>query len=346
MHPRRYSRLCGSPFAWGLTVKHEVLYVATDDGGTLPVIDVTHPAFAVSTSDAELAILSEQFVQGSKRRQEMLPALRDALKSSLLGRGLLAASKSVLSGISTYLLKLGPDNLGAGAQPIDRSIAESFPVLTVRIRLQDMARLLADGLKPCLAAHPERPLLLVNIGGGPAADSWNALISLHHEPFDLPAGWETVIAVLDVDEAGPAFGARAIAALRVLSAPLERLEIGLRYIRYDWGHAECLREALDQLEAGRATCAISSEGALFEYGSDTEIITNLEALHFGTAPDARVVGSVTRDGEPVRCSQTAHGVASRPRTMEAFGRLVERAGWGMERIIERPFSYHVRLVKN
>ncbi len=307
-------------------MESEVLHAATDDGETLPVIDVTHPAFAVSTSDGELAVLSDEFVQGAKQRQEMLPALRDALKGSFLGRGLLAASGGVLSGMSTYLLKLGPNNLGARAQPIDRSIAESFPVLTARIRLQDMAQLLAEGLKLCLASRPERPLLFVNIGGGPAADSWNALISLRNEHFDLLEGRKAVIAVLDVDEPGPAFGARAISALCSSGAPLCGLAIDSQYIRYDWAHAHRLGEALDNLEAGHATCAISSEGGLFEYGSDAEILANLEALRFGTSPDARVVGSVTRDGEPVRCSQTANGVASRPRTIEAFRRLAERQG--------------------
>jgi len=274
----------------------------------------------------------------------MLPALRDALKNSLLGPGLLAASGGVLSGMSTYLLKLGPNNLGARATPIDRSIAESFPVLTARIRLQEVARLLADGLKLCLASHPERPLLFVNIGGGPAADSWNSLILLRNEQVDLLAGRKTVIAVLDVDESGPAFGARAIAALCSAGAPLYGLAIDLRAIRYDWAHADRLGEALGNLEAAHATCAISSEGGLFEYGSDAEIIANLEALRSGTAPDARVVGSVTRDGEPARCSQTANGVASRPRTIEAFRQLAEQAGWSLESVIERPFSYHVRLV--
>jgi len=323
----------------------DLLYATTNDGAALAVIDVTHPAFAVSVSEAELAAMAEQFVREAKQRLEMLPALREGLKSSLLGRGLMAASGSVLTGISTYLLKLGPDNLGAGAQPIDRAIAASFPALTARIRLQDMARLLADRLTPSLIAEPERPLLLVNIGGGPAADSWNALIHLSREHLNLLSRREIIIAVLDVDENGPAFGARAIAALRGPGAPLERLELSLRYVRYDWVKGERLRQALDALNAARAVSAISSEGGVFEYGSDAEIVANLEALRPGTASDASVVGSVTRDSDPVRSSQTANAVASRPRTLEAFTRLAERAGWVLEHVIERPFSFHVRLLK-
>lgn len=327
-------------------MRPDVLFAAKNDGSMLPVIDVTNPAFAVTVTEAQLAALCHQFILESKQRQEMLPALRDALSRSPLGRGLMAASGSVLAGITTYLLKLGPDNLGPDAHPIDRRIAGSFPALTARIRLQDMARLLADGQASCLAVKPHRPVRLINIAGGPGADSWNALIHLQHEHSSLLTRREIVIAVLDVDEEGPAFGARALNALRAPGAPLDGLEIGFRHIRYDWVEAGQLREALDDLQATRAACSVSSEGGLFEYGSDMEIVANLETLHAGTAADASVVGSVTRDGEAVRSSQTAHGVAGRPRTIEAFGHLAERAGWTLKRVIERPFSHHVHLVKS
>jgi hypothetical protein len=250
-----------------------------------------------------------------------------------------------LSGISTYLLKLGPDNLGSDADFIDRSIAGSFPALTARIRLQDMARLLADGLVISLAVKPHRPVRLINIAGGPAAESWNALICLCREHSSLLTRREIVIAVLDIDEEGPAFGARALAALRGPGAPLAGIEIAFRYIRYDWAEALRLPDGLRDLRPSDAACAISSEGGLFEYGSDAEIIANLEKLHFATARDASVVGSVTRDGEPVRSFQTANVPAGRPRTVEAFGSLAERAGWMLAHVIERPFSYNIRLVK-
>ena len=84
---------------------------------------------------------------------------------------------------------------------------------------------------------------------------------------------------------------------------------------------------------------------MFEYGSDEEIVANLRVLHAGTAKDAAVVGSVTRDGGPVRASLIASRVLTRPRTMEAFQSLCEQGGWTVEEVIERPFSYNVRLVK-
>ena len=99
------------------------------------------------------------------------------------------------------------------------------------------------------------------------------------------------------------------------------------------------------MHATDAACAASSEGALFEYGSDTEIVANLEVLHAGTAADAIIVGSVTRDGEPLRALHTSGRAATHPRTREAFRSLAEQAGWSVQHVIERPFSDNVRLVK-
>src|SRR5713226_7482445 len=322
-----------------------ILSAMTDDGISLPVIDVTNPAFAVTATDTELAAMCDQFVLESKQRQEIPAPLREALLRSTLGRALTAASGTFLTGMDTYLLKLGPENLGAEASPIDRRIAASFPALMTRVRLQDMARLLADALPITAAANPQRPLCLVNIGGGPAGDSWNALIHLHAEHPDLLAGREIVIAVLDLDDHGPAFGVRALDTLRAPGAPLGGLAIDVRHLRYQWSQVDRLREALDVLHAADAVCAISSEGALFEYGSDTEIVTNLETLHAGTAADTLVVGSVTRDGEPMRSLQTADRASTRPRTLEAFRSLAGQARWIVHHVLERPFSYNVRLVK-
>jgi hypothetical protein len=102
---------------------------------------------------------------------------------------------------------------------------------------------------------------------------------------------------------------------------------------------------LGELEASDAACGISSEGGLFEYGSDEEIVTNLSVLDSGTARDAVVVGTVTRAGKPVRASLIANRVSTRPRTIEAFRALAKQGGWIVEEVMERPFSYNVRLVK-
>lgn len=323
-----------------------IVYVRTAEGVETAVIDVTNEAFAVTATEEELASMAEQYIREAGQRREVPEAVREALRNSTLGRALMAASGTFLDGMTTYRLKLGPENLGEEASPIDKRIAASFPAFTARLRLQDMAILLAEGLARTVASfEPNRGVCLVNIGGGAGADSWNALIHLHSEDAGLLMGKSIAITVLDLDARGAAFGVRASEALCGPGAPLSGLNVSFQYLSYEWSDTSRLRSVLEGLNAGDAACAISSEGALFEYGSDEEIVANLKALHAATPGDAIVVGSVTRDGALVRASLIASRVATRPRTMEWFRGLCERAGWSVERVIERPFSYHVRLMK-
>jgi len=323
----------------------ETVYAMRGEGVRTAVIDVTNPAFAVTATDAELEAMGEQHIREAERQSEIPEAVREALRNSLLGRGLMAASGSFLDGMSTYLLKLGPDNLGEEFTPIDRRIAASFPVFAVRLRLQEMARLMAEGLERTVGVAEGRPVCLVNIAGGSGADSWNALICLRAAKAGLLEGRKIAIAVLDSDSRGPEFGGRAVAALHAAEAPLSGLEVEFRHFRYEWSDAGRLGEMLGELGAGEAACGISSEGGLFEYGSDEEIVANLQEAHRGTGRDAVVVGSVKRAGAVVRVSRIGERMAVKPRTREGFGELCERAGWRLERVMERPFSYHVRLVK-
>jgi hypothetical protein len=92
-----------------------------------------------------------------------------------------------------------------------------------------------------------------------------------------------------------------------------------------------------------ALVAVSSEGGLFEYGSDDDITRNLRALAASSGPDLFVVGSVTRDDEAIRVLKLTSTLATRPRGLPVFSELVERAGWRITRSIARPFSDQVRL---
>jgi hypothetical protein len=323
----------------------EIVFAKNEEGETLAVIDVTNPAFAVAITEAELGAMTEQYIREAGQQREIPEGLREALQNSMLGRGLMSATGTFLDGMSTYLLKLGPENLGKGATPIDLRIAASFPAFATRLRLQDMARLLAEGLAGSMAAKRGRPVCFVSIAGGPASDSWSALIQLRAEHADLLDGREIAIAVMDVDEKGPAFGVRAIEALCAPAAPLGGLRIWFTHFDYNWSDVSLLKVALEKMHSSEAICGISSEGGLFEYGSDEEIVSNLRALHSGTVEDAIVVGSVTRDGGPVRASLATNRFLTRPRTMESFQTLAEEGGWKAQVAIERPFSFNVRLVK-
>lgn len=330
------------------TLNSEILYATDQDGIELAIVDVTHPAFRVVVSDEEIAEMAERHLieLPQQTAATVTPEIQEALQQSQLWRALRAASGRFLAWMPTYVMKLGPENLGAAeTSPIDRHILASFPAFALRVRLQDMARLLADGVARMLEAEPQRPVCFVNIAGGPASDSWNALILVNAERPELLAGREVVIAVLDLEGAGPAFGARAVAVLCQPDAPLSGLDVAMRHVPYGWSETTRLAQVLEELHASDVACAISSEGGLFEYGTDAEVVANLRALHAGTAPDAVMAGSVTRDSELMRVSQNIHGIRLQPRTLEAFRALTVDAGWRVERAIERPLSYHLLLRK-
>ena len=323
--------------------------VGAKDEIELPVVDVTHPAFALAPTDAELSAEVARFLKepeplaglpGFLRR----PLLRFLLRGSVLARGIQSAEGGFLSGMNTYLLKLGPDNLGAAyARPIDRRIAAALPVLAVRVRLADMAALLAEALGPTLEARPRHPLRLVNIAGGPAMDSLNALIVLRRDRPGVLDNRRIQIDVLDRDGDGPAFGARALTALRADGAPLHGLDVQLRHVRADWTETGPLRDLLRAARIGTSVIAGSSEGGLFEYGTDAEIEANLDCLRDEAPTHFVMVGSVTRADEPVQRLRQTSRAATRPRGLPAFRALAARCGWRIARAIERPFSDHVVL---
>ena len=331
--------------------KAGVSYAVTDDGLELPVIDVTHPAFAVQLSEAELDEILQKHLQAVKD-QARTPAfvrrlyIRLMQRRSILMRGIAASAGTFLSGINTYILKLGADNLNAGyASQIDRQIAASLPALAARLRLQDTARLLAEGLAPPLLGSTQAALHLLNIGGGPAIDSLNALIVLGKEHPGLLAGRRIFIHSLDLDDAGPAFGARALDSLLAQGAALQGLDITFHSTKYNWSDPTALRELAGSFERNNDIAAVSSEGALFEYGSDEEITANLQALHEVMPAGSVAVGSVTRADEVGRLLNGASPAAINLRGLEAFTALALSSGWRVVKVIDRPISHDVLMKK-
>ncbi|RYZ04014.1 MAG: hypothetical protein EOO73_25510 [Myxococcales bacterium] len=326
-----------------------VCYAVTNDGLELPVVDVTHPAFACELSAEKEARLVQRFLK-EQRRFARLPAwlriamVRFFLRGSRIARGVRRAEGTFLDAMTTYLFKLGPQNLGSYAVPADRIILRSLPAISVRLRVHDMARLLAEELRPRLDRAPQQPLFLVNIAGGPAIDSLNALIVLQRDSPASLSGRRVDICVLDDADDGPAFGARALAALREPGAPLAALDIGFEHRRYDWREVAGLEAALELARSRGALVTASSEGGLFEYGADADIVQNLRALAEGTRGAAFVVGSVTRDDEVIRTLKLTSTAATQPRGLATFSRLAERAGFRVTRSVARPLSDQVVLM--
>lgn len=328
-------------------------YVATGEGWELPVIDILHPAFDDIPDQAALEELCRQHLERQAKFARIPRPLRWLMmwhlsRKSILLRALRGASRGFLPGISTYIMKLGPGNLGQGyAGPVDRMLVASAPAVSMRIRLRNMAGLAAEGLRPLLAAHPGRPLQVLNIAGGPAMDSLNMLRLLRRDDPALLEGRPIQLHVLDPDSAGPAFGERALAAWTAPDGPLHGLRVSLERHAYDWSAPATLAALSAPWGLAESVALACSEGGLFEYGGDEVIRSNLAALARLLPADALVVGTVTRDCPIMQTMIAASGRRhpTRPRTPEAFAALAREGQWRVERMEENIISLDVRLAR-
>jgi hypothetical protein len=326
-----------------------VCYAVTDDGIELPVIDITHPAFATELTEAELAAVVDLSLRALEAAKKMAPEMVRALaEKSILVRGTVQSSGTFMSGMITYLYRLGPQNLGDGyASAIDRQAAGGLMARSFRFRLRDVARAMAATVMAA-AATPGAPLHLIDIAGGPSAASLNALILLRKEHPERLEGRPIRIHVLDIDRAGPSFGERALAALLAEGAPLAGLDARLEHVPYDWTDPCTLRRTIEGFEDGRATAACS-EGGLFDYASDEQIIANLAALHDVTPEDFAVVAAVARDERSLPPGLVPFvKVQGRPAVrflgLEALSKLAANAGWAVARVLDSPL-HHVATLK-
>ncbi len=182
-------------------------------------------------------------------------------------------------------------------------------------------------------------------------DSLNALILLYKEHAELLAGRAITIHVLDLDRAGPSFGARALAALLAPNAPLRGLAVEFKSIEYNWADATGLRRLIDEMGADEPVVAGSSEGGLFEFASDAEIVANLPRLAAGTPRDMVMVGSSraqcddprTRASDDRACSRQTGGPFPRPGKIWRAG--ARRRRRTIDRSLDGPMHQVVRLGK-
>jgi hypothetical protein len=307
-----------------------IVFATTVDGLRLPVIDVTNPAFAIPDDSASLKKSREAFMAWHDRNNRMprivtrLMMRLGARRSRLLSK-LLASDDSYLDSITTYMLKLGPDHLPPGFDsPIDRKVAGSPHVAMVRLRMQQIAQFLAQALTAPLAGAPDAPLHFVNIAGGPALDSINALIMLVRAGAAL-INRPIAIHVFDAQPDGPAFGARALLALTAPEGPLHGLAVDFQHHVYDWNDTAPLAQLLTGLRERGALIAASSEGGLFEYGTDDAVVANLTALARAGVPI--VSGSVTSSSEARKRMIEQTRFRLFPRGLEGFAPLAERSGY-------------------
>jgi len=325
-----------------------LVYAATRDGFELPVIDITHPRFHVP-DDADAQRRLKDALVKSERQRRLIPKfvmrymLKSAAKKSRFVNALFGTEASFLDGITTYAMKLGADNLvPPWDSPVDKRFAASPHVAYLRLRTQQMAELMAEGLVPHLVSN-DKPLAIVNIAGGPAVDTINALILLARRTPALPKR-KITIHVLDQDDAGPFFGRNALAAMQADGGPLAGHDIAFDHRTYDWNDTTRLAGLIAELAGSGAVIAASSEGGLFEYGSDHAIIENLKALNAKRHGVRLVVGSVTRDDELRRRMMEQSRIRLIQRGIKGFRPLAAQAGFAIIEIRPTIWSDQVLMV--
>lgn len=308
-----------------------IVRAKTRGGLDLPVIDVTHPRFRVPDDPGSLKAQRDAFIAWDHHRRHVPKWITQfmlglAVKRSRLMRAMFQSDKGFLDSISTYILKLGEKDLPPGVDgPFDRMIARSPHVVLVRLRMQQIAGLLAGALVEPLASDTAAPLHFINIAGGPALDSINAIIVLNRGRPELLRR-PIVIDVLDTQDDGPRFGANALAALQAPGGPLRGLGIEFLHRSYDWNDPAKLRALVADLISRGAIMAASSEGGLFEYGTDQAIVANLKALRAGVRI---VAGSVTSSSELRKRMIAETRFRLYPRGIEGFAPLAAQAGYAV-----------------
>jgi hypothetical protein len=112
---------------------------------------------------------------------------------------------------------------------------------------------------------------------------------------------------------------------------------------YDWNEPTPLAWLVRDLTSAGGLIAASSEGALFEYGSDAAIVANLRALR-GSAADTRLVaGSVTPADDVRRRMIAETGFRLVPRGVAGFAPLAARSGFRIAKVEKALISDQVLL---
>jgi len=323
-----------------------VSYAVTPDGVEVAVVDVSNPLFVPQFGANELDDIREDSMRRwSRSRRTPRFLVQFLAKRSLLFRGTIEAADGYLSGMASYYQKLGPDLLGRGyAGRLDRKLANYIGPVCMRMRSVAMAKHLGDALAESLRAHPGRAAWLINLGGGPASDSLNALIVVRCRDRALLEGRRIRLSVLDRDDEGPAFARNCLDALTQSGGPLNGLDVDFEHQRWNWANPDSLLGWFQRHAIADDAVAVSTEGALFEYGSDAEIVENLNLLRGAVSRDVGVVGSVFRDVPVTRMVKELGRLTLKPRNRDVFSLLIRQAGWRIRCEDEgNPMSYVVWL---
>jgi hypothetical protein len=247
------------------------------------------------------------------------------------------------------MMKLGPKLIGGGiSRFFDRKVAEGFVPMVVRMRLRDICQVQTEILAPVLKERPEKDLCIINIAGGAASESINALILLLKQDPELLVNSTIEIDVLDIDTFGPNFAKDSVESLKGDGGPFHGLDISIRHISYGWSDTSKLILLMQERKNWTKIC--TSEGGLFEYGTDEDIVKNLKVLNdYSTDDDMKIVGDVILDIEKVDPAFPAMlaGANNRIRFIgvEGLRKIVGQTEWTPYRVVEGNPVYTIFVLK-
>ncbi|MDA1663566.1 hypothetical protein PDK35_27030 [Bacillus cereus group sp. TH153LC] len=304
-----------------------ILYAVFENEMKLPILDITHPLFNASIDEQAYhlnCLKSARSIEALKKMPGFIQNIFVKMSN---------VDDSYLSGMRTLLYKLGPDlSKGIKLGFRDKWAVKQTSFMGLRIRLRNLCRQQSELLLPQLRAFPERGLCFFNIAGGAAADSINTLILIQESDPELLKGRKIGINILDIDTYGPNFAKRCIDALKQPGERFYGLDITLNTIHYNWSQSESLLKMSLDHSGWIQLC--SSEGGLFEYGSDSDIIENLDRFFENSPADARVTGSLIFDRAYVNPGYLGFtefiGVQIRYLGLEGLQKLLAQTSWILE----------------
>jgi len=332
-----------------------LFYAFTDNGIELPVLDITHPLFMESINEEKLGKMLKEIEKKGDERAESFNKMPAFIKNFLAKRSYIMAGlllkdtdDTFLSGISTLMMKLGPGLIGSGRKKFfDRLGSKSFGAVTLRMRVRDICKLQTEILVHQLMKAKGNNLCFVNIAGGTASDSINTLISINKKDPSLLRDRNIEINVLDVEKFGPSFANRCVESLKAYGGYFHDLNISFRYINYNWNNTAQLTELLLNRKEWLKIC--SSEGGLFEYASDEEIIQNLNTLYDYAQDDMKIVGSFIRDINTVDpgilAAMKITKIKARLLGLDGLKNILEKTKWIIDSVMEDNPRYVVFSLK-
>lgn len=321
---------------------HRTLYATFKNDIQIPILDITHPLFNASIDEQEYHLNCLKSARSIESLKKMPGFIRNIfVKMSNV-------DNSHLSGIRTLLYKLGPDlSRGVKLGFRDKWAVKQTSFMGLRIRLRELCQCQSKILLPQLKQFPERNLCFFNIAGGAATDSINTLILIQESDPELLNGRKIEINILDIDTYGPNFAKRCIDVLKQPGERFHGLDISLNTVYYDWGQPEALLKMSSKRSDWIQIC--SSEGGLFEYGSDSDIIENLNYYYANSPTDARVTGSLIFDRAHVNSGYLGFteliGVQIQYLGLEGLKRILSQTSWVLEKSHDIETIYTVFSLK-